>query len=580
MAELKDLLPFTQTLSLLYLDEDHEILSLFSNVLKKIFSHVDDADNATLALGYLKLNEYDIVIVDSDSSSMSAEALIQNIKNIAPHQEILLTTKESRQEVLLGYYALESSSLLQKPFKASLLLDTLYKIATKLHHQRAFLEPKIEKLKEELLYERKRIGRFMLNEKKLEATIEEHANNINMSRNIYELTRLPNKNALQNDLDGQIQSLLYLNIDYFDFINTIYGMGKANKLLRACASQLKMFLPTNAKLYHITADEFVILLDGPAPNQDKELADQIQALFKESALLFDEYTHFVVFSIGIAFGEGKRLFVNGKAASKEARYYGGNNIVVYNQNSEYIQAQKENLYWIGALKKAFEEDRIINYYQPIVSNSDTQTKQYEVLCRLMDEDGKIVEALRFIESAKIVGLASQITKTVIDKAFKLFTSNEHSFSINITLYDLHEEYLVELLKYKCERYSISPQRVYLEIVEDILISKTRRLDEQVALLKEQGYHVIIDDFSSERSSYSRLFELQAEYIKIDATFIKELQNNKAYRVIVENIVAFARVNGMKTIAEHVESLEIHAIVKELGIDYSQGYFLAKPSTTL
>jgi diguanylate cyclase (GGDEF)-like protein len=580
MAELKDLLPFTKDLSLLYIDEDEELLSKFSNVLQKIFERVDDASNATIAIGYLKVNTYDIVLVDATSAIMSPTLLVENILKINPNQEILLTTQASTKDELLSLHKLQISTLINKPFKASLLLDKLHSVAKKLQHHRSFLEPKIEKLSADLLYERKRIGRFMLNEKKLEKTLQEYADNVHISKNIYELTRLPSKYALQNDLDGRQQALLYINIDHFDFINTIYGMGKANKLLKACAAQLKFFLPTNAKLYHITADEFVILLDEPAQNQDAQLAQQIQALFKESVLEFDEYSHFVVFSIGIAFGEGKRLFINAKAASKEARFYGGNNIVSYDQNSQYMQEQKENLHWIGVLKKAFEEDKLINYYQAIVSNKDEKTKHYEVLCRLIDDSGEAVDARHFIQSAKLVGLASQITKIVIDKAFKLFTNNEYNFSINISMYDLHENYLIDFLRYKCERYKIAPSRVYLELVEDILMTKTTMIDEQVAKLKVEGYKVIIDDFSSDKSSYNRMFELKAEYIKIDGTFIKELDTNEAYRAVVKSIVEFANKSDIKTIAEHVESSQINDIVKDLGVDYSQGYFLAKPSLNL
>ena len=99
-------------------------------------------------------------------------------------------------------------------------------------------------------------------------------------------------------------------------------------------------------------------------------------------------------------------------------------------------------------------------------------------------------------------------------------------------------------------------------------------------LKNAGYHVIVDDFGTDKSAYSRMFELQAEYIKIDGSFIKELKKDKAHQVIVKSIVDFAKKSGIKTIAEHVETQELHDIVKELGIDYSQGFFIGKPSLNL
>ncbi len=580
MAELKDLLPITKALSLLYIDEDQDYLSGISGALRKVFSKVDDANDATLAMGYLKINNYDIIIVDSSSTIMSAENLVKNITSLYAHQEIILTTDKTLAQELLPLYSLNVSSVLKKPFKASSLLDKILEIAIKLNYNRNFLQPELEKLNNDLLYERKRIGRFMLNEKKLEEKIKEYNQNISLSKNIYELTRLPNKHALQTALDGKEQALIYINIDHFDFVNTIYGMGYANKLLKASAKQLALFLPLNAELFHITADEFVILLDEPATNQEKLLSEQIQAFFKESAVEFDEYSHYVVFSIGIDKGEGKRLFVNAKAASKEARFYGGNNIVYYNSKSDYMLEQKERFYWIRTLKKAFEEDKIFTYYQPIVSSQSGTIEHYEVLCRLIDENNKLIDAKNFIESAKLMGLAAQITRTVIDKAFKAFKDNQHKFSINITMYDLHENYLIDFLEYKCQRYNIDSSRVFLEIVEDILLTKTEFIDQQIFALQEAGYNVIIDDFSSDKSVYSRMFELKAEYIKIDGSFINKLAEDESFKYVIKSIVDFAKNSGMKTIAEHIESQEVHDIVKELGVDYLQGYYMGKPALNL
>ena len=578
MAELKELTSFTSKLSLLYIDEDQELLLSIAELLKKVFLRVDDATDATLGIGYAKVNSYDLVIVDSVSSIMNIEQLVKNIKSIDKYQNIIVTSKDITPQEEIQMYQLGVCNVIKKPFNASKLLDQILSITSKLINDRNYLQPEVKKLNDDLLYERKRIGRFMLNEKKLTEKIKVFEDNIHINRNIYELTRLPSKYALQNALNDTRQALLYINIDHFDFINSIYGMGKANKLLKECAKRLTRFLPNNAEVFHITADEFVILIDDPAQEQDILLAKQIQALFKEAPVEFDDYSHFLIFSIGIDKGEGKKLFVNAKSASKESRYFGGDQITIYNASSDYMKEQKKNLYWVEILKKAFDDDRIITFYQPIINNTDPSVKHYEVLCRLLDDNNKLVDATKFIDSAKLVGLITQITKTVIDKTFKLFKDNDYNFSINISMYDLHEGYLAKFLEYKCERYNISKERVYLEIVEDILISKTQMIDAQILDLKERGFHVVIDDFGPDRFAYSRMFDLKADLIKIDGSFIKELKNkNSSYRTIVKSIVDFAKKSGIKTIAEHVESIEVYEMVKEMGIDYSQGYLLGKPS---
>ncbi|MEA3331005.1 MAG: EAL domain-containing protein [Campylobacterota bacterium] len=581
MAELKELIPFTSKLSLLYIDEDQELLGGIAAVLKKIFYRVDDASDATIGISYAKLNSYDLVIIDSTSSVMSVNQLIKNIKSINQHQNIIISTKDISSQEELEAYQLGISTVIKKPFNASSLLDKILFVASKLLNDRSYLEADMKKLNDDLLYERKRIGRFMLSEKKFSDKIKLYEDNIHINRNIYELTRLPSKYALQTELNGTLQTLLYINIDHFDFINSVYGMGKANKLLKECAKRLNLFLPKNAELFHITADEFVILIDEPSIDQDTLLANQIQALFKEAPLEFDEYSHFLIFSIGIARGEGKKLFINAKSASKESRYFGGDQATIYNASSDYMKEQKENRYWVKVLKKAFDDDRIITFYQPIINHANPSVKHYEVLCRLLDDNGKLVDATKFISSAKLVGLITQISKTVIDKTFKLFKDNDYNFSINISIYDLHEEYLVKFLEYKCQRYGISSDRVYLELVEDIIISKTKMIDKQILDLKDRGFHVVIDDFGPDKFAFSRMFDLKADLIKIDGSFIKELSNsNSSYKVIVKSIVDFAKKSGIKTIAEHVESIEVYEMVKELGIDYSQGYLLGRPSRKL
>jgi len=580
MAELKDLYSSTSTLSLLYIDENQKFLTTISTSLSEVFMRVDDANDATIGMGYLKFHKYDIVILDSISDIMAVNQLIKNIKKIHPFIEIIVTIQEKSQSELIDIYKLNVATVLEKPFNVSALLDEVLYVALKIKSSRAFQDKDLEKLNDDLLYERKRIGRSMLNEKKLKEQIEQYKDTAYVNKNIHELTKLPSKYALQSAIDGTKQSLLYINIDHFDFINTTYGMGKANKLLKECGKRLGLFLPKNARLYHITADEFIILIDDPSSGQETLLSSQIQALFKESEIEFDEYSHSIVFSIGIDSGEGKKLFVNAKAASKEARYFGGNQILNYDAHSQYMKNQRESLYWINVLKKAFDDDRIITYYQPIISNASTQTKHYEVLCRLLDDDNNLVDAKKFIHSAKLVGLITQITRTVIDKTFKKFKDNKYNFSINISMHDLHEAYLTEFLTYKCQRYSISADRVHLEIVEDVIIAESESTDKQIQELQEAGFHVIVDDFGTDKSAYSRMFELHAEYIKIDGSFIKELTKSSSHQLVVKSIVDFAKKSGIKTIAEHVESEEVYKIVKELGIDYSQGYYLAKPSLNL
>ena len=580
MVTLKDIVPFTKNLSLLYIEENQETLVKNVEELRKVFYRVDDASDATMGIGYIKLNTYDIVLLDSDSTIMNTNQLVKNIRQKNKFQDIVITTKESSNNALLSLYSLHVNAIIQKPFSLNILVDILGALAERIVNSRGSGSNDLEQLKADLLYERKRIGRFMLNEKKLNEKLHLLEKKQYLDKNIYELTSLPNRHALQTAINGKIQSLMYINIDHFDFVNSIYGMGKANKLLRETASRLNKFLPKNGELFHVTADEFVILLDTPSKNQDILLAQQIQSLFKEAPVEFENHAHYVVFSIGIDRGEGKQLFINAKSASKEAKYFGGDQNVLYDSQSYYMKKQRENYFWINILKKAFEEDKIFIFFQPILSNYNEETKHYEVLCRLMDDQKRFINAEKFINSAKLVGFITQITKTVIDKAFKVFTKNNYNFSINISMYDLHENYLLDFLEYKCQRYNIIPSRIHLEIIEDIIVVNLASIDRQITTLREKGFGVIIDDFSTEKSLYNRIFDLNAQFIKIDGSFTRGMKKENAHYIAVKGIVEFAKKSGIKTIAEHIETQEVYDMIKELGVDYSQGYFLSKPSSKL
>ena len=580
VARIDELIPYTHSLSLLYVEEDHKLLHNVSDVLKKIFSRVDDAHDANDAIGFSKFNTYDLVILDSVSTIMDLHELIKVLKSEQKNLKFIVTVKNFSAEQLVLLYKLGISTTIKKPFNASSLLDEILSVSSTLIADRNYLQPEVEKLSKDLVYERKQVGRFLSNEKKYSEQVSFFQNSIHKNQYFHELTRLPSRYALQEKIGKVKQSLLYINIDHFDFINSIYGMGSANELLKKTGKRLNSFLANNAELFHITADEFVILINNPTDNQDYLLSKQIQALFKEAAIEFDGNAQYVAFSIGIDRGKSKILFVNAKSASKEARSFGGDQTVIYSATSTYVQEQRENLYWIKVLKLAFDENKIFTYYQPIIDNNNPKIKHYEVLCRLKDEHNKLIDANKFIKSAKLIGLITQITRTVIDRAFKEFTHNNYNFSINISRYDLHEEYLIDFLEYKCKTYNIAKNRVYLEIIEDIIVPKCEAIDRQIIELRELGYNLIIDDFGSDKFTFSRMFDLQVDYIKIDGSFIKELNKNTSYKTMVQSIVDFAKRSGIKTIAEHIESGEVLKIVNELGIDYSQGYLLGKPSLTL
>jgi diguanylate cyclase (GGDEF)-like protein len=601
MAQLQDLLPFTKKLSLLYIDSQDAYRSKMGASLQKIFHMVDESKDGYDALNLYKINRHDIVIVDHSIPSMSATQLVKNIRAIRAGQPILYTHPEAPsvdQLMMLFNYGLQG--VIFKPFSLEQLLESLQEsvrvayqyrqdreqvrnMETVHKQQAARLEDAKkheEKLREDLLYERKRLGRAMQLQKELEKRIEEAESKAGNLRKVHELTGAASKHALQDALKEEgPKALLYLNIDNFDMINSIFGMGQGNKVLVETTKRLERFLPTNASLYHITADEFVILVKKPVASQEVLLAEQVLSMFKEAPIEVGENRHNIQFSIGTDRGEGMQLFAHAIDASKEAKAHGGGCIRHYRSDSGYIVSQRHMLFWINTVRKAIEENRLVAYFQPIISNTDQSIQHYEVLCRIIDEKNQPIKAEKFIDAAVVAGLSTQISRIVIDKAFKHFSTNMFRFSININRNDLEENYLESFLDYKCKRYNIDPDRVYLELVEESSMESSKQMMQQIQRLREAGFHIAVDDFGIEHSMLSRMLQFRADFIKIDSTFIQDLPQNAFHRLVVENIVQFAQKANMKTVAEHVDSEEVHRIVHDLGVDYSQGFFVGRPANS-
>jgi EAL domain-containing protein (putative c-di-GMP-specific phosphodiesterase class I) len=190
---------------------------------------------------------------------------------------------------------------------------------------------------------------------------------------------------------------------------------------------------------------------------------------------------------------------------------------------------------------------------------------------------EVVSPIQFLQTAKLSGMLPEITKIMIDKSFAVMKSNEFSFSINITEDDLDLDYLSQYLQEKSTEYGIAPKRVILEILEGMSSTGKRDHIRQLNAIKRMGNQLAIDDFGAEYSNFERVLDLEIDFLKIDARYIKDIDiNNKSYE-IAKSIVYFAKNAKIPCIAEFVHNENVQKIVEELGIEYSQGYLFSEPA---
>jgi diguanylate cyclase (GGDEF)-like protein len=397
-------------------------------------------------------------------------------------------------------------------------------------------------------------------------------NNVELDK----LTGASNLDALRKRLtQNEHGCVILVNITSFSTINNAYGIDAGDTLLHGFAEILRQNIPSGASLYRCYGDEFAIFLEGNV-ERAKVVAEQIEGYLSISALDIGELELKISVSIGIAEGEGSGLLKEASLALMDARE-NKKGYSVYERNGEQEIKIQKVFYWQTRLKEAITDGALLPFYQPMLNNHTGVVDKFESLIRLRHE-GNIVLPADFLGAAKEGGLLSAITRIIISDSFKDFSKHNHSFSVNITEQDLLNKNFLHFLEKKLQSNNIEPHRVYFELLEGISTDVANKSLETLREIKKMGCRLSIDDFGTEHSNFRRLLELDVDLIKIDGSFIKNLDNSDVSRKIVLAIIAFAKNIGAKTAAEFVHSSEIQRIVSQMGIDYSQGYHIGIPSS--
>ncbi|MEA2073263.1 MAG: EAL domain-containing protein [Campylobacterota bacterium] len=395
------------------------------------------------------------------------------------------------------------------------------------------------------------------------------------------LTNLQNRNALLKDLeDGPKLSATLINIDNFSHINNLYGENFGDRVLAEFSNLLykRVKDDMNSKLYRLSGDEFIIVSTEVDSEKVMQEAKRLLEQNNSNPIIVDEQQILLSLTIGISLEENAQLLTTANmaiiAARKEFK-----DIKVYTKELSLNDEYENNLKWIKEIKDAIEEDRITMFYQPIIDNAGHGVKKYETLIRLIDKKGHIVTPYYFLEIAKKAKLYKQLTKIVIKKSFEAFKDNDYEFSINITVDDILDNDINNYIVQTVEQYNIS-DRVIFEIVESESIENFDVIERFISMIKSYGCRISIDDFGTGYSNFEHLMRLQADFIKIDGSIIKEITKDKRSALITSVIVAFAKEMNIQTIGEFVETKEINDKLVTLGVDKSQGYYFDKPKATL
>ncbi|MGM0518744.1 MAG: bifunctional diguanylate cyclase/phosphodiesterase [Campylobacterota bacterium] len=399
--------------------------------------------------------------------------------------------------------------------------------------------------------------------------------------NTDKLTNLKNRSKLFEDIKKiEFPAVAFLNIDNFRQVNDFYGDIFGDKLLK----KIGEFLVSNCKkdleylsIYRTQADEFAILASLGA-NYEKEIfyskVYQIVRKINSSNFIINKEEISITLTASLSYENRENLFTTANMALKYAKK-NGMHLATYKDEFSLDDVYKSNLKWTIELKNAIKKNKIVPYFQPIINNKTNKIEKYESLVRLIDTQDKVVSPFFFLNVAKQTKHYNQITKIMIKKSFKKFQNLDFDFSINLTIDDILNNEIKTYIYTMLQKYQIGSQVVF-EIVESESIENFQEVSNFISDVKKHGCKIAIDDFGTGYSNFEYLLKLNADYIKIDGSMIKNIHKDKNSKIVVTTIVNFAKQMDMKTVAEFVENKEILDEIKNLGIDYSQGYYFSAP----
>ncbi|MGE4398685.1 MAG: putative bifunctional diguanylate cyclase/phosphodiesterase [Campylobacterales bacterium] len=389
------------------------------------------------------------------------------------------------------------------------------------------------------------------------------------------ITGLPNRLKLREDLqEFQMPLLVILNIDSFKEINDFYGVKVGDFVLSELGSAIKSHCHLSEKVYRFAGDEYAILIDtADVPNDIEGYVDSLLDVLRNEVFMYNEYEISVHMTAGVAIG-GKNILENADMALKQAKKL-GKNFVFFDPSMQVSKQYEHNIKWTKILKEALDDGRVQPYFQPIMDIKTGKVEKFEALARLIDENGFPVAPYAFLSVAKKSKLYPHLTRAMLEKSFRFFELSQMEFSINISVEDIEDEVTREFIYEKLRGYP-KPKRVIFEITESEGIENFAEVLDFIKSVKSIGAKIAIDDFGSGYSNFAYLMKLEVDYIKIDASIIKNIAVDRNSYIITKTIVDFCKQIGIRTVAEFVSDKEILDTIAELGVDYAQGYYIGEP----
>jgi len=399
--------------------------------------------------------------------------------------------------------------------------------------------------------------------------------------------------ALDNTRDRDTRyALCYLDLDNFKVVNDTCGHVAGDELLKQLTLTLRNELREGDTLSRIGGDEFGILFSGCSIASAKRLAEKVRRHVEDFRFVWEDKSFRIGASVGLVpltaqSGTISDVLSAADSACYVAKDSGRNRVHVYQPNDLAVAEQKGQMRWVHRIQDVLERNRFRLYFQviaPIHDIADERGKLHgEVLVRMLDDDGTLIGPGSFIPAAERYSLMTAIDSWVVENTLQTLARHvDHlpdrisACSINLSGQSLSDDRFMSSLVKMIDELGVPPELLCFEITETAVISNLSNATHLIATLRNMGCRFALDDFGVGLSSFGYLKNLAVDYLKLDGCFIKNMTKDSIDRAMVQSINHIGQTMKIKTIAEFVEDEETLAALREIGVDYAQGYQIAEP----
>jgi diguanylate cyclase (GGDEF)-like protein/PAS domain S-box-containing protein len=389
---------------------------------------------------------------------------------------------------------------------------------------------------------------------------------------------------------GRHHCVMYLDLDQFKVVNDTCGHAAGDQLMRQVSGVLQRRLREGDTLARLGGDEFGVLLENCAPDNAARIADELRQTVMDFHFAWETRS----FSIGVSVGlvnveDGLYTLTDVMSAADTACYMakekGRNRVQVYHREDSELTTRQGEMEWIGRLQKALTEDRFVLYAQDIIEVDPARRhgSHCEILIRMLDEHGNLVPPMAFIPAAERYNLMPSIDRWVIRTAFatisRLRVEAAYDLgicAINLSGASIGDERFLEFVREQFLLFGVPAHTICFEITETAAIANLDKATHFIREMKTLGCLFSLDDFGAGMSSFAYLKHLPVDFLKIDGGFVKDMAEDPIDRAMVVAINSIGHVMGKQTIAEFVDSERVIAMLREIGVDFAQGFGIAKP----